>query len=319
MKNRAPTLWQDPRRTLTYEHDADHRIVSFDELGRLGTQPATVPPVPWTASERFILCPSAPRWVQKEFQAEEMMQEFLAATTDDGLVAFVNRWSLPSLIEPQLIGRHVFTSMSLLLAQQDRLRLISSLLTRDSAAVTDTRLRFVENPEESKAKLPTGASQTDPARILGWWEVLRASDEPINWRPQDRSRPAVLMLWQYAGFYELRTGSPDEDSKVPEVRRDHVARHVAADEISDMLERHTRNTFQYLEGHMSAETVRLSDPIGTMALMLADLHTGNRHLRRCALDSCNRLFIPQYRNDQMFCRKSHANSASNKRRRRGNP
>jgi len=250
----------------------------------------------------------------------EFMMNALRLTDGVPLALFAARTGLPqSMIEPQLIGRHVFTSMSLLLAQQDRLRLISSLLTRDSAAVTDTRLRFVENPEESKAKLPTGASQTDPARILGWWEVLRASDEPINWRPQDRSRPAVLMLWQYAGFYELRTGSPDEDSKVPEVRRDHVARHVAADEISDMLERHTRNTFQYLEGHMSAETVRLSDPIGTMALMLADLHTGNRHLRRCALDSCNRLFIPQYRNDQMFCRKSHANSASNKRRRRGNP
>jgi hypothetical protein len=303
----VPALWQDPRSTLTYEHGGDHQIVSFDDLRQYTTTAdfATAR----NASEPYIVCRYA-GWVQKKLQAEEMLEAFLAATSLDGLLDFTNRWSLPSLMEPLLAGDRVYAPVSQLWALQEQLELAASLLTAEAAGHPEARLRFEPDPKRRSRPAP---------QWLGQWTVLRAL-ESLSGSSPDGKRPSTTRVWVETGVKERSTGKADDDARVPVEREAGARRTGAAAEISHLIEHHTRNTFQYVNGRPIAEVVRLSDPIGTLALVLTDVHTGGREVRRCALDTCRRLFTPRFRVDQLYCRKSHANAASNKRRRRsGDP
>ena len=273
---RTTALWEEPRTTLTYVHAGTHTLATYRELEEHeATAPEHTPPFTEEA-EPFVVVRFDGSYVQLRYDAEKMLHQFLEASSPRRLLDFVNAWGLPSLIDGRdtyIVGKMLVQTLSRLRESQIYLRRVAALLV-DPGHHGDRLVRFDEDLHE--------------------WEERRPGDGD---------------LWDLTGIRE----TPSELGESTAIAERRVRRMLAAQRISSLVEYHTRNTFQYLDTKPVAEIARLSDPLGTMSLVLANQHSGNRDLKQCALTTCNRIFIPQYRTDQKFCRKSHANSASNKK------
>lgn len=210
-----------------------------------------------------------------------MWRDFVAADGQDDLLRFAEVWGMPAGFDVVQTSRSLAVPWPTLKRAQEAFKTATHLLTaRDDGALADV-VRF--HP---------------PQRA---WEVLVWTE---SWG----------LDWSLVPP-ELAAGAPADPVPTLEASR-RIATAVATSALSELIYAHTRNVLAPSAGLEQPEMHRLSDPIGGMALYMAEQLGAGKPLKRCELDTCRRLFYPGSRSDQRFCTKGHGTSASNRRRTR---
>lgn len=208
----------------------------------------------------------------------EMWQAFLEADGRDGLLRFAEAWGLPAGFDLVRTSRSLAVPWPTLKRAREAFKTATRLLSADEYGALPDVVRFDRSHRA--------------------WEVL-----------------VWIEAWGFDWSTvppELVDGARPDSAATAETSRRIVAA-IATNELSELIYRHTRNVLVARAGRAHPEICRISDPIGGMALYMAEQLEAGKQLRRCELETCRRFFYPDRRSDQRFCKKSHGNSASNTR------
>ena len=276
-----PRAWEEPHLHLRTVHLEGYRWATASELrGERERRVHLAHPIR-NGEEPFLVADLyGPTRRGDETHDAEMWRAFLEVDGLAGLLRFADAWGMPAGFGLVRTSRSLAVPWPTLKRALEAFKTAASLLTAPEDRALADVVRF------------DGSRRTVEALVWteGWgfeWSVVPP---------------------------ELVEGARPGSSPTVEASR-RIATAIATSALSGLIYTHTRNMLGPRAGTANPEVHRVSDPIGGMALYMAQQLEAGKQLRRCELDTCRRLFYPSSRSDQRFCTKSHGKSASDQRRR----
>jgi len=213
----------------------------------------------------------APATPADDTQDHVMLNSFVKAGTLAAMESFANKWGLPIQIDVGYLRPY-----SLLPWQR---------LQRVQTAVMDA-LRFI-----------------NPGPLIS--DCVRLAPKGGPWQFSTTSWSDGTLIWAEVPGDLVEATRSDPLARDPAAFERAVTRAVAVWGVSDLLKDHTRNCLMASPGLRALEVHRFADPVGAMALVMANLLMGikgasSRFLRVCQYPPCRQVFVASSSN-QKYC------------------